>query len=335
MRILITGGAGYIGSHTARRLHEKGHEVWVLDNLSTGHRAAVGAALRTTPADDRLLVGDLLDTPFVDHVFVERRIEAVVHFAASALVGESVRRPELYYRNNTVASLNLMDLMRRHGVGRFVFSSTCAVYGVPPRVPITEDETPSPINPYGNSKLAVEHAFRDHASAFGWGGVMLRYFNAAGASHDGTLGEDHDPESHLVPLVIGAALQTRPPIQILGTNYPTPDGSCVRDYIHIEDIAEAHVLALEKVEPGSVLCCNLGTGKGNSVREVIRAVEEVSGRPVPFTEGPPRPGDPPVLVARADRAWTLLGWRPRYPELHGIIETAWRWHRDHPHGYAD
>jgi UDP-glucose-4-epimerase GalE len=226
-----------------------------------------------------------------------------------------------------------MEAMRRHDVGRFVFSSTCAVYGVPAQTPITEDESTRPINPFGHSTLAIERAFLDHAAAHGWGGVMLRCFNVAGASADGGMGEDHRREDHLVPSVIGAALRTRGPIEIRGIDYPTPDGTCIRDYVHVEDVAEAHVLALRKAAAGRVLCCNLGTGTGHSVREVIRAVGEVCGRPVPCREGPRRSGDLPVLVASADWARAALGWQPRRRELGGIIETAWRWHRDHPRGY--
>jgi UDP-glucose 4-epimerase len=327
MRILVTGGAGYIGSHTARLFRSHGHEVWVYDNLSTGHRAAVPA--------DRLVVGDLAETDRLDHVLLTKQIEAVVHFAALALVGESVREPARYYRNNVVNTLGLMDLMRRHGIKRFVFSSTCATYGIPLAVPITEDEPQKPINPYGNTKLAVEHALLDHAAAYGWGVSILRYFNAAGAAADGSLGEDHDPESHLMPLAIQSALGLRPPLDILGTDYPTPDGTCIRDYIHVEDLADAHLRAVEKIGPGNVLCCNLGTGQGHSVREVIGAVEDVSGRKVPAKEAPRRPGDPPVLVAQAERAGTELGWRPRYTELRGIVETAWRWHSGRPRGYGE
>jgi UDP-glucose-4-epimerase GalE len=327
MRILITGGAGYIGSHTVRRFLQAGHEVWIYDNLEAGHRSAVPA--------DRLIVGDLADMDRVDQLLVTARIEAVVHFAAFALVGESVHHPAKYYRNNLAYTLSLMELMRRHRIERFVFSSTCATYGIPKTVPITEQEPQSPINPYGNSKLAVERALRDYATAYGWGVTILRYFNAAGAAADGSLGEDHDPETHLIPLVIGAALGQRPPIQIFGTDYPTPDGTCIRDYIHVEDLAEAHLLAVEKVGPGRVLCCNLGTGQGYSVREVIAGVEEVSGLKVPVKEGPRREGDPPALVALAEHARKELQWQPHYMDLRSIIETAWRWHRSHPRGYDD
>jgi UDP-glucose-4-epimerase GalE len=327
MRILVTGGAGYIGSHAVRLFRARGHDVWVYDNLSMGHRAAVPA--------DRLLVGDLAELPRLDHALVMHRIEAVVHFAAFAYVGESVKHPGKYYQNNLVNTLHLLEAVRRHGIGRFVFSSTCATYGLPRGVPVTEDEPQQPINPYGNTKLAVERALADYAAAYGWGFAALRYFNAAGASPDGALGEDHDPETHLIPLVLQAVLGQRPAVEVFGTDYPTPDGTCVRDYVHVDDLAEAHLLALEALGPGKRLRYNLGTGRGHSVREVIRAAEEVTGKPVPVQEGPRRPGDPPVLVASAEKIGRELGWRPRYPELRPIIQTAWNWHRTHPRGYDD
>jgi UDP-glucose-4-epimerase GalE len=319
MRVLVTGGAGYIGSHTVRLLLARGHDVWVYDNLSAGHRAAVPA--------DRLHVGDLGEAAQLDQLLLERRIEAVVHFAAFTYVGESVREPARYYQNNVVHTLTLMECLRRLGIGRFVFSSSAATYGVPERMPITEEMPQRPINPYGQTKLIIEHALADYAA--------LRYFNAAGASADGTIGEDHDPETHLVPLVLQAIQGRRPHIEVFGTDYPTPDGTCVRDYIHVEDLAEAHILALERLQPGKGLRYNLGIGKGYSVREVIRTAEEVTGLKVPVKEGPRRPGDPPELVASPVRIQQELGWKPRYAELRGIIETAWNWHRTHPRGYGD
>jgi UDP-glucose 4-epimerase len=327
MRILVTGGAGYIGSHAVRLFLGRGHDVWVYDNLAMGHRAAVPG--------DRLIVGDLAELPRLDHALVMQRIEAVVHFAAFAFVGESVRDPGKYYQNNLVNTLNLMDCLRRQGIGKFVFSSTCATYGVPQQVPITEEEPQRPINPYGRAKLAVEQALADYAAAYGWGYAALRYFNAAGAAADGSIGEDHDPETHLIPLAIYAAQGRRPHLEIFGTDYPTPDGTCIRDYVHVDDLAEAHLLALERLQPGQGLRYNLGTGRGYSVREVIRCVEEVSGRPVPVKEGPRRPGDPPVLVAAADKVRSELGWQPRYGELRPIVETAWNWHAKHPRGYRN
>jgi UDP-glucose-4-epimerase GalE len=327
VRILVTGGAGYIGSHAVKLFLARGHDVWVYDNLSMGHRAAVPA--------ERLLVGDLAERERLDNAFVLHRIDAVVHYAAFAFVGESVKEPAKYYLNNLVNTLQLLDTCRRHKVTRFVFSSTCATYGIPLKVPITEDEKQQPINPYGNTKLAVEMALADFAAAYPWGYAALRYFNAAGASPDGTIGEDHDPETHHIPLVIQAALGQRPAIDIFGTDYPTPDGTCIRDYIHVDDLADAHLLALEALRPGVQLKYNLGTGRGYSVREVIRVVEEVSGRKVPVKESARRPGDPPVLVAAPEKVQRELGWKPRYPELRPIVETAWNWHRTHPKGYDD
>jgi UDP-glucose-4-epimerase GalE len=327
MQVLVTGGAGYIGSHTVRLLLAQGHEVWVYDNLSTGHRASVPA--------DRLIVGDLMEANRLDHVMLSHRIDAVVHFAASALVGESVKHPAIYYRNNVIASLTLMETMRRNGVTKIVFSSTCATYGEPNRVPIVEDAAQKPINPYGNTKLAVERALLDHAAAYGWGVALLRYFNASGASPDGTIGEDHDPETHLIPLVIQAAMGQRANIQILGTDYDTPDGTCIRDYIHVDDLGQAHILALQKVTTDEPIICNLGTGKGNSVREVIKAVEDVSGKKVPTEEVGRREGDPPRLVAACEHARAVLGWEPAYSDIRKIVQTAWNWHSTHPRGYDE
>jgi UDP-glucose-4-epimerase GalE len=327
MRILVTGGAGYIGSHTVRQLIAGGHEVTAFDNLEFGHRGAVPA--------ERLVVGDLRDIDHVDHLLVVNRIEAVVHFAAFAFVGESVTDPAKYYTNNLLYSLQLLDRCRRNGVGKFVFSSTCATYGVPERVPITEAERQLPVNPYGNTKLAFERALADYAGAYPFGYCALRYFNASGAAADGTIGEDHSPETHLIPLVIQAAVGRRPHVEIFGTDYPTPDGTCLRDYIHVDDLAAAHVLALGKLAPGAKLAYNVGIGRGYSVREVIRTVEEVTGRSVPVREGPRRPGDPPALVADATRIRTELGWAPKYDDLKSIVETAWNWHRTHPDGFGE
>ena len=327
MRILVTGGAGYIGSHAVRLFLARGHDVVVFDNLCFGHRAAVPA--------QRLLVGDLGDSHRLDQVLLEYRIEAVVHFAAFAFVGESVREPGKYYQNNLINTLNLMECLRRHGVDRFVFSSTCATYGTPETIPITESEPQRPINPYGRTKLAVEGALGDYARAHGWGYAALRYFNASGASPDGTIGEDHNPETHLIPLVIQAAMGQRPWIEIFGTDYATADGTCIRDYIHVDDLALAHLLALERLETGKELHYNLGTGRGYSVREVIRTVEEATGKKVPVKEGPRRPGDPAVLVASSEKIQRELGWRPHYTELRPIVDTAWNWHKNHPKGYKD
>lgn len=327
MRILVTGGAGYIGSHTVKLLLSRGHDVRVYDSLVFGHRGAVPA--------DRLIVADLADAAALDHALLIHRIEAVVHFAAFAFVGESVTQPAKYWQNNLVNSVSLLDHCRRHGVSRFVFSSTCATYGIPERMPMTEETPQKPINPYGHTKLAVERVLADFASAYGMGYAALRYFNAAGAAPDGTIGEDHHPETHLIPLVLQVALGQRPHIEVFGTDYPTPDGTCIRDYIHVDDLADAHLRALERIEPGKGLCLNLGTGKGHSNREVIRTAERVTGKPIAVKDGPRRAGDPPELVAAADMAREILGWKPRYPELQTIIETAWNWHRTHPRCYAD
>jgi UDP-glucose-4-epimerase GalE len=326
MRILVTGGAGYIGSHTVRQLIAGGHEVTVYDNLRCGHRGAVPA--------DRLVVGDLRDADHVDGVLVNRRVEAVVHFAAFTYVGESVADPAKYYTNNLLYSLQLLERCRRNGVQKFVFSSTCATYGVPEKVPITEAEGQRPVNPYGNTKLAFEHALSDYAAAYPFGFCALRYFNASGAAEDGGIGEDHAPETHLIPLVFQAATGKIPHVTIFGTDYPTPDGTCVRDYVHVDDLAAAHILALGAIRPGSKLAYNVGIGRGYSVREVIRAAEEVSGLKVPVKEGPRRAGDPPSLVADATKIRAELGWKPKYDALRPILETAWRWHKAHPNGFG-
>lgn len=325
MNVLVTGGAGYVGSHAARLLQLAGHEVWVYDNLSRGHRLAA--------LPGRLIEGELSDQRKLTDVLQSRRIEAVMHFAAFALVGESVSDPAMYYQNNVGGGLSLLAGMRDAGVSKIVFSSTTATYGVPNRVPISEDEKQQPINPYGFTKLVFERALEDYAQAYGIGYAALRYFNAAGASPQGDLGEDHSPESHLIPIVLQVALGQRPRITIFGDDYPTPDGTCVRDYVHVDDLGAAHVLALDRLTPGKGLRLNLGTGAGHSVREVIDACRRVTGRPIETEVGPRRPGDPAELVADVRRARAELGWQPKYLELDAIVSTAWRWHSSHPHGY--
>ena len=325
MRILVTGGAGYVGSHAVRLLVAAGHEVWVYDNLSQGHRGACPAG--------RLIEGELLDRRLLVEVLRSRRIEAVMHFAAFALVGESVADPAKYYQNNVVASLSLLEAMRAVDVRQIVFSSTTATYGVPDRVPITEDEKQAPINPYGFCKLVIEHALADYAQAYGFGYAALRYFNAAGASPAGDMGEDHDPESHLIPIVLAVALGQRPEITVFGDDYPTPDGTCIRDYIHVDDLGSGPRAGARSARARPGLHLNLGTGRGYSVREVIDACRRVTGRPIPERIGPRRPGDPPELVADSSRAQKVLAWQPKYNDIDSIVATAWRWHSSHPHGY--
>lgn len=327
MNILVTGGAGYVGSHAARLLDRAGHQVWVYDNLCLGHRGAVPSG--------RLIEGDLADRPRLESALRERHIEAVMHFAAFSLVGESVTQPAKYYGNNVLGSLSLLEAMRAADVKKFVLSSTTATYGEPQHIPISEDEPQRPINPYGFSKLVVEQMLADYAQAYGFAYAALRYFNASGASPDGHIGEDHDPESHLIPLVLQVAMGQRPQIGVFGNDYPTPDGSCIRDYVHVDDLGDAHVRALDRLEAGHGLKLNLGTGRGYSVLEVIEACRRVSGHAIPATIGPRRPGDPPELVADARRAREVLDWRPKYLDIEAIVQTAWRWHSTHPRGYDD
>jgi UDP-arabinose 4-epimerase len=318
MRILVTGGAGYIGSHTARLLAENGHEAVVYDNLSRGHPWAV----RWGP----LVKGDLAERELLTKTLMDYRIEAVVHFAAFALVGESMQQPELYFRNNTLGSLALLESMQRAGVASIVFSSTCATYGNPERLPLREDHPTRPVNPYGESKLMTEKMLRWFEECHGLRWTALRYFNACGAHPDGDLGEWHDPETHLIPNILRAITGEIPHLEVYGTDYPTPDGTAIRDYIHVLDLAEAHLKALEHLGHGGECgVWNLGTGKGHSVREVVRVVEEVTGRKVPLKECPRRPGDPPELVADPQRAMAKLGWKPRWSSIELVVETAWKW----------
>jgi UDP-glucose-4-epimerase GalE len=327
MRILVVGGAGYIGSHTLRLLARTGHEVWAYDNLVYGHRKAV--------PEGRLIVGDLHERALLEQVLTQHQIEAVVHFAAFAQVGESVTDPAKYYRNNVVGTLSLLEAMRSAGVTKIVFSSTTATYGVPKQIPITEQEDQRPINPYGYTKLVIEQALADYAAAYGFAYAALRYFNASGASPDGDIGEDHAPETHLIPLVLQVALGQRPHIGVFGNDYPTPDGTCIRDYIHVDDLADAHLRALDRLQPGAGLKLNLGTGRGHSVREVIDACRRVTGHAIPEVVQPRRAGDPPELVADSTAARQTLGWSPRYEGIEQIVATAWKWHESHPQGYAD
>jgi len=325
MNVLVTGGAGYIGSVTVEALSARGHQVVVLDDLSTGHRGAV-------PDGVPFVHGDIADADMVTHAVVEHRVEAVVHFAAASLVAESMADPTKYFRANTAGTLILLDTLARLDVRRFVLSSTAAVYGTPDTVPIPEDAPLEPESVYGESKLMIERALGWLARTAGFGSVALRYFNAAGAS--ATHGEDHRPESHLVPLVLQVAAGRRPALQVYGDDYPTPDGTAVRDYVHVLDLAEAHVLALESLRAGEADAVNLGTGRGYSVREVIDACRRVTGRVVATEAAPRRAGDPPRLVADARRARQLLGWTAKHPDLDTIVASAWTWMQAHPDGYG-
>jgi UDP-glucose-4-epimerase GalE len=335
MWVLVTGGAGYIGSHTAKILATAGHEPVVLDNLSEGHPWAV----RWGP----LVEGDLADGSLIQTVLVDNEIQAVIHFAASAYVGESIHNPSAYFRNNVGNSLTLLDAMRAVGVGTIVFSSSCATFGVPQVLPIPDDHPQQPISPYGESKLFIERVLHWYGEAYGLRWMALRYFNAAGADPDGELGESHEPETHLIPSVIGAALGCREAFDLYGTSYPTSDGTAVRDFVHVTDLANAHLQALEYLtNDGANTAVNLGTGVGSSVREIVAAVERLSSRRVPVREHPGRVGDPPILTADAQRAGQLLGWHPQHGDLESIIQTAWTWHTgafcspDHRHlGFTD
>jgi UDP-glucose-4-epimerase GalE len=325
--VLVTGGAGYIGSHTVRMLEQRGVPVLAFDNLSTGHRAAL---------DAELVVGDLADRAALDRVFVERRPRAVIHFAARCYVGESVEDPGRYYGENVVNTWNLLEAMRAHDCAEIVFSSSCAVYGVAERMPIEEDAPRAPINPYGRTKLMMEQMIEDYSAAYGLRGAALRYFNAAGASADGSLGEDHRPETHLIPLVLDAARGRREAIEIYGADYATPDGTCVRDYVHVEDLADAHLRALAQLQAGrDQLACNLGTGRGYSVREIVEAARRVTGCDIREKLAPRRAGDPPELVSGGSRARDLLGWEPERSEPDRLVGDAWRFLRRHPDGFPE
>jgi UDP-glucose-4-epimerase GalE len=323
--VLVTGGAGYIGSHAVKALEHAGYGVVVYDNLSAGHRAAV----RTAP----LVEGEIGDVALVRRTLREHRISAVMHFAAFLDVGESVREPAKYYRNNVVGTLGVLEAMAAEGVSTFVFSSTCATYGEPIEVPLRETHPQNPINSYGASKLAIERAVPHFERAYGLHWVALRYFNASGADPDGELGEDHSPEIHIIPRTIDSTTGGAE-LKVFGNDYPTPDGTCLRDYVHVTDLADAHVRALERtVRTKASGAYNLGTGRPHSVLEVISAVERATGRQVPWSLAPRRPGDPAALYAAPEKAFAELGWTPRFPDLDSIVGTAWNWHRTHPAGY--
>jgi UDP-glucose 4-epimerase len=329
MNVLVVGGAGYIGSHCVRQLVIAGHRPVVLDNLVFGHRGAIASGVPLYNADlgDETTVGDIL---------VREKIEAVMHFAAFAYVGESVHDPLKYYFNNVVATLGLLRAMLKNGVKKFVFSSTCATYGVPTAMPIVETMPQAPINPYGQTKLDIENALKALAHAHGLSFAAFRYFNAAGAAEDGSIGEDHVPESHLIPLAIESAVGRRPALQVFGTDYPTPDGTCLRDYVHVDDLSRAHIAVFAKLDqPGTALFYNLGTGRPTSVLEVIRAVEKITGLQVPHVLAPRRAGDPPALYANSAKALNELGWTIKFNEIESIVATAWKWHQSHPAGFAD
>ena len=319
--ILVTGGAGYIGSHTVKALRNSGFDPLIFDNFSTGHRNFVGST--------KLVDGDLSNPDRLKQVFEDNPIEGVLHFAGKALVPESHRSPELYYATNVTGGINLLTAMKNAGVKKMIFSSTCATYGIPEKVPIDENTPQRPINPYGETKLAFEKALRWFQDSYGIEYLSLRYFNAAGADAEGDLGEDHDPETHLIPLVLDAAMGRKPEVRILGTDYPTPDGTCVRDYIHVSDLASAHVAGLQALLSGKIAsqAINLGTGSGYSVREVVETARRITKSEFLVTEADRREGDPPVLVAAVDRAKSKLGWKAVASDLEQIISSAWNWHR--------
>ena len=327
MNVLLTGGAGYIGSHIVRALKAAGHKPVVFDSLVKGHPAAI--------EDTELIVGDVGDGEALCEAMREQEIELVIHLAAFIEAGESVVKPEMYFRNNTIIGLTLLEAMRECGVGKLVFSSTAAVYGTPESVPIKEDDRLDPINPYGASKLCVEFMLRAYAEAHNLAVVSLRYFNVAGADPAGGIGEDHHPETHLIPLILQVPMGKRDSIKIFGEDYDTPDGTCIRDYIHVCDLAEAHILAAGATEAGKVKVYNLGNGEGFSVKEVIDAARRVTDFDIPAIKDDRRPGDPPRLIASSQRAAAELGWQPLYPDLETIVAHAWAWHEANPNGYCD
>ncbi len=330
MRILVTGGAGYVGGFAARHLTAAGHEVSIVDNLSEGHRASA--------AGEHFYEGEIGDRALVTRVVKERGIEAVMHFAAFAYVGVSVEDPRSYYRNNVAETLSLLESLIDAGVSSVIFSSTCSTYGETNEMPLTEESAQAPANPYAFTKYCIERMIRDFSAAYEMKYVLLRYFNAAGAAADGSHGEDHRPETHLIPLVLQTLLGQRESVKVFGSDYPTPDGTCVRDYVHVEDLARIHELAASwclEAPAGGGEVFNVGTGCGSSVLDVIRSAESVTGKRVPHEFVARRPGDPPRLVASCDKAQAELGWRPRYTDLDEIVRTAWAWHEGHPNGYGD
>jgi len=328
MNVLVAGGAGYIGSHTVKRLKEAGHSPVIYDNASRGH--AVVADILKVP----IVKADLNDRSTLTRALCDHGIETVMHFAAYAYVGESVEKPLMYYWNNVATTVSVLEAMRDAGVNRFVFSSTCAIYGDPDKIPITEEEKKAPVSPYGRSKLMVEQILGDvPKSNPDFKFAALRYFNASGCAMDGSLGEDHDPETHLIPVVLQAIMGLRPGITVFGTDYPTKDGTNVRDYIHVDDLADAHIAAMMKLDEQKEIHCNLGTGNGFSVKEIIATAEKVAGRRAPVTYGPRRAGDAIALYADASRAKKLLGWEAKYKDPETIIRSAWNWFSKHPRGY--
>lgn len=329
MAILVAGGAGYIGSHMVKDLVEHGQEVVVADNLSTGHRDAINPKAK-------FYEGDIRDRKFLDKIFDNEDIEAVVHFAAFSIVPESMSKPLKYFDNNTGGMITLLEAMRDHNIKYIVFSSTAATYGVPEHMPIKETDPQNPINPYGLSKLMMEKMMHWADKAYGIKFVALRYFNVAGAAPDGTIGEDHGPETHLVPIILQVAQGKRKELSIFGDDYNTPDGTNVRDYVHVMDLADAHILAIKYLEAGNESnAFNLGSSTGFSNKQILEAAREVTGEPIPAKIAPRRPGDPDSLVAASDKARNVLGWDPEYDDVHDIIATAWKWHSTHPKGYDD
>ena len=329
MSILVCGGAGYIGSHAVYQLIEKGEDVVIVDNLQTGHRDALNPKAK-------FYEGDIREAAVLDKIFTENVIEAVIHFAANSLVGESMEKPLKYFNNNVYGMQVLMEAMKRHGINKIVFSSTAAVYGEPKRIPILEDDETTPTNTYGETKLTMEKMMKWVSRADGIRYVSLRYFNAAGALPDGSIGEDHHPETHLIPLILQVPLGKREHITVYGDDYATPDGTCLRDYIHVVDLADAHVLALEYLRKGNESnIFNLGNGKGFSVKEMIEAAKKVTGKEIAVEMGNRRAGDPAQLIASSEKARRVLGWQPQFTDVEAVISTAWTWHQKHPDGYAE